>query len=287
MRPHSAAILNIDADHLDCYRDIEDIIGAFGDFAQRISADGLLVVNHEDAFAMRAAQRAACRVATFGFESGADWRAGDPQAQQGCYSFNLLHKERILTTCRLNVPGRHNVGNALAAAALAFDAGAAPEKIAEAMATFEGVHRRMSLRGQGRGVTIIDDYAHHPTEIRATLSALRGRYAPKRTWVVFQPHQASRTRKLLDEFSRAFEEADVVLVADIYSVRDTEEDRQAVGSPRLVDRICSTGKASHYMPSFQAACDHLERNIAEGDVVVTMGAGDVWKVADGLVQRVC
>ena len=287
VKPHSAAILNIEADHLDCYRDLDDIASAFGDFAGRVSPEGLLVVNHEDGLASRAGRQAACRVETFGLGVGAHWRATSLRAQRGCYTFRLVHRGRFLTTCRLKLAGRHSVNNALAAAALAHEAGVAPDRIAGAMATFEGVHRRMTLRGRGRGITIVDDYAHHPTEIKVTLRALRHRYAPRRTWVVFQPHQASRTRILMEDFIHAFEDADVVLIPDIYSVRDTEEDRRAIASPSLVERICSTGKESRYLPSFDEVCDHLEQNAEDGDVVVTMGAGDVWKVADGLVERVC
>jgi UDP-N-acetylmuramate--alanine ligase len=226
-------------------------------------------------------------VQSCGFGPGAYWRATNLRLHRGCYSFVLRREGRPLATCRLGIAGRHNVANALAAAALAAHAGAEPERIAEALATFEGVHRRMTYRGSGRGVTIIDDYAHHPTEIRATLAAIRLRYAPKRMWAVFQPHQASRTRLLMEEFVTAFKDADLVLIPDIYSVRDTDADRAAVTSEALVQRICSAGRAAHYVPTLEGLCDYVEPRLAAGDVIVTMGAGDVWKVADGLVQRVC
>ncbi|MCB9850402.1 MAG: UDP-N-acetylmuramate--L-alanine ligase [Phycisphaerales bacterium] len=287
LRPHSAAILNVEADHLDCYRDLEDIVDAFGKFAGQIAPDGLLVVSHEDRVAKRAARKAACTVQTFGFGPGAYWRATNLRLHRGCYTFTLRRGGKPLAMCRLQIAGMHNVSNSLAAAALAAHSGAEPERIAEAMGSFTGIHRRMMHRGTGRGVTIVDDYAHHPTEIRATLAAIRSRYAPKRTWVVFQPHQASRTRLLMDDFAAAFADADVVLIPDIYSVRDSDADRQAVTSSDMVSRICSAGRASHYLPSLEDVCDHLERNVAEGDVVVTMGAGDVWKVADGMVERIC
>lgn len=287
MTPHSAAILNIEADHLDCYRDIEDIVSAFSAFGQRVSRDGVLVVNYDDRLAKRAARDACCRVETFGFGAGADWHATSMRAQRGRFTFRLMHNGRFFANCGLKLAGRHNASNAIAAAALAHEAGATPSHIVKAMATFEGVRRRMTFRGCGRGVTIVDDYAHHPTEIKATLQAVRSHYAPKRTWVVFQPHQASRTRLLIDEFSQAFEDADFVLVPDIYSVRDTEEDRLAIRSSGLVERLCSSGKASRYLPSFEEVCSHLAENVSAGDVVVTMGAGDVWKVADALVGRVC
>ncbi|HRX86582.1 MAG TPA: UDP-N-acetylmuramate--L-alanine ligase, partial [Phycisphaerae bacterium] len=287
LRPHSAAILNIEADHLDCYGSIDEIEEAFAAFAGNVAPDGLLVVNHEDLRTKRAARRAACEVQSCGFGPGAYWRATNLRLHRGCYSFVLRREGRPLATCTLSIAGRHNVANALAGAALAAHAGAEPERIAEALATYEGVHRRMTFRGRGRGVTIIDDYAHHPTEIRATLAAVRQRYAPRRMWAVFQPHQASRTRLLMEEFVTAFKDADVVLIPDIYSVRDTDADRAAVTSATLASRICSAGRAAHYLPGLDSVCDHLDANVGEGDVVVTMGAGDVYKVADGLVKRVC
>jgi UDP-N-acetylmuramate--alanine ligase len=287
LRPYRAAILNLEADHLDCYRDLSELVAAFAEFAGHIAPDGLLVVNHEDRTAKRAARGARCAVETFGFGPGAHWRATNLRAHRGCYTFTVRRGGRPLASCRLRLAGEHNVSNALAAAALAIHAGGEPERVAEALGNFQGIHRRMMLRGTGRGVTIIDDYAHHPTEIRATLAAVRGRFAPKRTWVVFQPHQASRTRMLMDDFVTAFGDADVVLVPDIYSVRDSAFDKAAVASRDMVRRICSAGRASHYLPSLDAVCDHLEQHVESGDVVVTMGAGDVWKVADGLVERVC
>jgi len=287
LRPHAATILNIEAEHLDCYRDLDEIVSAFADFAANIDPEGLLVVNHEDLRTKRAARFARCTVQSCGFGPGAFWRATNLRLYRGSYSFVLRREGRPLASCSLRIAGRHNVANALAAAALAAHLGAEPERIAEALATFEGIDRRMSLRGTGRGVSIVDDYAHHPTEIRATLAALRQRFAPQRTWVVFQPHQASRTRLLLNDFVTAFADADIVLIPDIYSVRDTEADRAAVTSQQMVARICSAGRAAHYLPSLDAVCAHLEKNVVAGDLVVTMGAGDVWKVADGLVQRIC
>ncbi len=286
MRPHSAAILNIEADHLDYYRDLDDIVSAFGTFASRVSIDGLLVVNHDDLLAKQAARQAACRVETFGLGPGADWRATSLRSSRSGTVFKLLRHGQEIMNCSLRLAGVHNVCNALAATALAYEGGASFDDIEKALATFDGISRRMTVCGTRRGVTIVDDFAHHPTEIRMTLSAVRSRFSPRKTWVVFQPHQASRTRQLMDDFSRAFADADVVLVPDIFSVRDTDEDRLSVASSRLVDRIRETGIDSRYFSSLDAVCEHLDSHIAEGDVVVTMGAGDVWKVANGLVERV-
>lgn len=287
LRPHSAAILNIEADHLDCYRDLDEIIAAFAAFASRVSGNGLLVVNHDDRAARKASRDTACRVEYCGFGPGADWRAVNLRAQRGRFVFRILYRGRAYAQASLQLAGRYNVANALAAVALAHEAGAPANLIVKALAEFRGVDRRMTHRGTGRGVTIVDDYAHHPTEIKATLEAVRRRYAPKRTWVVFQPHQASRTRYLLDDFSTAFRDADVVVLPDIYCVRDSEADRSAVASSGLAERIAKTGTRSLYIPSMHDVTDHLASHAREGDLVVVMGAGDVWKVADELVQRMC
>lgn len=287
MRPHLAAILNIETDHLDCYNDLDDIVAAFNAFAKRVSPDGLLVVNHDDRAARRAAKGVSCRVEYCGFGPGADWRAVNLRAQRGQFTFRIMHKKRPFAQATLSLAGQYNVANALAGVALAHEAGAPKEAIIKALADFEGVDRRMTHRGTGRGVTIVDDYAHHPTEIRVTLEAVRRRYAPKRTWVVFQPHQASRTRQLFEGFAHAFEQADVVLLPDIYCVRDTESDRESVGSVGLAQRIALTGTRSMYLPTMQDVTEHLTHHTTDGDLVVVMGAGDVWKVADELVERMC
>ncbi len=286
LHPHSAAILNIEADHLDCFKDIDDICATFKAFAESVAEDGILTVNFEDDLSLRLAMGAKCRVETFGFTAGADWRAVDLRAERGSYSFSLMYDGRVYDDCRVKLAGEYNVSNALAAAALAHHAGASVESIVEAMGTFEGVHRRMTCRGTWKGATVVDDYAHHPTEIRVTLNALRHRYAPNRMWVVFQPHQASRTHQLMEGFGRAFSDADVVLVPDIYSVRDSQEDLERANSSRLVERLTHAGVESRYLPTFDDVRAHLDGHVSDGDCVVTMGAGDVWKVADNLVGRV-
>ncbi|NOX58849.1 MAG: UDP-N-acetylmuramate--L-alanine ligase [Planctomycetes bacterium] len=286
LHPTSAAILNVEADHLDCFDDIDDIVEAFGSFVKRVPKSGLLVLNFEDDLSLRLAGAANCRVQTFGFTPGADWRATDLRADKGSFVFTLLHDGQVFTDCRVKLAGRYNLSNALAAAALAHDAGAEMNAIIEAMATFEGVERRMTCRGTWKGATVVDDYAHHPTEIKVTLDAVRCRYAPKRMWVVFQPHQASRTHQLMEGFGRAFSDADVVLVPDIFSVRDSDEDRSRTDSAQLVERLNHAGVDSRYMPSFEDVWAHLDNHVSDGDCVVTMGAGDVWKVADSLVNRV-
>jgi len=287
LRPHLAAILNIEPDHLDCYRDLDDIVEAFARFAENVDPEGVLLANAEDRRAMHAASAARAPVETFGFCDEADWQAVNLRADRGRYGFDVrLRGSRLLSTS-LAIPGRHNVANALAAVALAYHAGAEPERLAEALTTFKGVDRRLTWRGEGQGVTIVDDYAHHPTEIRVTIEAARDRYRPRRLWVVFQPHQDSRTRHFMDEFAASFGQADEVIVAEVYRARDRGDPLGQAGSAELALRICRAGGRGQYVPTLGGAVEALCPHLAEGDLVLTMGAGDVWKVADELVQRLC
>ncbi len=287
LAPESGAILNVDNDHLDYYSDLNDITAAFGAFANRIDASGLLVCNSDDRWATSASSSARAAVQTFGFDAGADWRALNLRRQQGCYRFVVQFRGSPVVSSRLSLPGRYNVANALAAIALAYHAGAAFETIEQALPTFAGVQRRMTWRGEGQGVTIVDDYAHHPTEIRVTIEAARRRYRPKRTLVVFQPHQHSRTKQLMQDFAVSFGEADEVIVPDIYGARLASDSAERNGAEELVRRLRCGGSQARYLPSLRAAADHVVRHVEEGDLVMTMGAGDVWKVADELVARIC
>lgn len=287
LRPHSAAVLNVETDHLDYYRDLSDITDAFAEFCGKVRPGGLVVCNGSDALAMRAARAAEGRVQTFGLAEGVDWRATHLTVDKGRCGFDVEFRGRRMLSTRLAIPGTYNVCNALAAIALAFEAGADPDVLALALPEFGGVSRRMTLRGQGRGVTILDDYAHHPTEIRVTIEAARFRYTPKRTVVVFQPHQYSRTQHFLDDFARAFRQADEVIVPNIYHSREAKSDYGVTGSQELASRITEQGVPACYLPSFEAVTEHVMDHVAEGDLVMTMGAGDVWKVADGLVERIC
>lgn len=286
-QPDSAAILNIEPDHLDCYRDLDDIVDTFTRFARQVHPEGLVVCSAEDVQAKKAAGQALAQVQTVGFEKEADWQAVGLESDYGRYRFDVRFHGSVLLSTGLALPGRHNVSNALAVVALAHHAGIDPSRIAEALASFAGVQRRMNFRGTRAGITIVDDYAHHPTEIRVTIEAARYRYRPKRTWVVFQPHQAARTRHLMDEFARSFTLADEIIVPDIYGAREQASGEEPAGSKELVSRICSRGGRAHYLPTLQAAAAHVADRVTDGDLVVTMGAGDVWKVADELVERLC
>ncbi len=288
MYPHAAAILNIESDHLDFYKNLDDIVESFAEFAAHTDPDGLLVYNGRDPLARIAARRAQSRTESYAIEDGSsDWQAVNLSCDRGRYRFGVRYGGSNLFSTQLSIPGKHNVENALAAAALAFHAGAAPQRIASALEMFTGVTRRMTWRGEADGVTIVDDYAHHPTEIRVTIEAARRRYEPSRMWVVFQPHQHARTRLLMEDFATAFTGADEIIVPDIYGARESGAISEQNGSEELVTRICRNGGRARYLPALALAAEHVMQHVTPGDLVLTMGAGDIWKVADELVERIC
>jgi UDP-N-acetylmuramate--alanine ligase len=285
LRPHHAAILNIEEDHLDCYKDISAIVEAFRAFAANITAGGTLVVNGEDRNCAAAIRDAACTVETFGMTAGCTWQGTNRSTVAGKVTMDVLHDGRPYCRMAVGLPGLHNAYNSLAATALLHQAGLAPQQIAELLPTFAGARRRMTCKGRYRGVTVLDDYAHHPTEIQATLRAVRDHYSPRRLVCVFQPHQHSRTRFLLCDFARSFGVADEVVVPDIYFVRDSDQEKDGISSQELVSQIRLNGGQAIYLKTFADIAGHLENTLGEGDLVITMGAGDIWRVADETVRR--
>jgi UDP-N-acetylmuramate--alanine ligase len=283
-RPRFGAILNIESDHLDCYRDIDEIVEAFAAFAGNIDPAGVLICNADDDAALRASEEARSAVETFGLSETADWEARGLTSDRGRYSFDVFHHGQRLMRTRLAIPGRYNVSNALAAIALAHHCGAETSRLPAAVETFESVDRRLTRRAADRGVTVLDDYAHHPTEVRVTIEAAVARYEPKRTYVVFQPHQTVRTRHFMSEFAKSFGGADEIIVPDVYGARENGAST-AADSAELVARIRGCGGAAHYMGRLESIAPYLESKVKEGDLVLIMGAGDVWKVADELVER--
>jgi UDP-N-acetylmuramate--alanine ligase len=284
-RPRIAVILNIEGDHFDCYSSLQRIVEAFETFAAIVPATGLLVANGDDPLALKAARAGQAPVETFALDNPADWQAQNRRDQSGAYSFNLVYRGQTLGEASLQVLGIHNVANALAAAAVAHSAGVQPHVICHSLSQYTGATRRLTCRGQVNGVTVVDDYAHHPTEVRMTLQAARQHYHPRRLWAVFQPHQHSRCRALLDQFADCFGQADEILLPDIYFARDTRQDTQLVSARDLADRLRQRGKRVNYMPDFDCIVDTLVKNCHPGDLVLTMGPGNIWKVADALVQR--
>ena len=285
LHPAAAAILNIERDHLDYYSGLDEIVRTFGRFAHQIHPDGLLVANADDDNVAEALAGYPGKCEFFSVEGKASWQAGDLVFEKGCGVFDLIYQGNKLGRLKLTLPGRHNVANALAVAALARHGGLNDQQICSGLENFTGVARRMTLKGQVAEVVVLDDYAHHPTEIKVTLEAIRARFEPRRLWCVFQPHQHSRTRFLLQEFARSFGCADIILLPDIYFVRDSEASRREINAAMLAEVIVAQGGQAHYLGGFDQIIDYLGQTVNAGDVVVTMGAGDVWKIADELVSR--
>ncbi len=284
LSPYYATILNVEEDHLDCFEDIADIIEAFRAFSAQVPDDGVLIVNGEDRHALEAARSATCTVETFGLDARCTWRGVGLQSMGGRTLMSVLLGGETFGHVVVPLPGLHNVYNALAAAGILHHAGITPEQISDILPRFTGAHRRMTLKAQIGGVTVLDDFAHHPTEIQATLKAAREAYSPHRVVCVFQPHQHSRTRFLLKDFAQCFGAADEVIVPDIYFVRDSEREKDYISSADLVAQIRLHGGAASYMNSFDEIARHLQQSLQEGDLLITMGAGDVWKVADEVLR---
>lgn len=286
LHPKVAVILNVEADHLDYYKDEAEIVEAFCDFANGTISGGTVVVNGEDANVAKviASLPDGQAYVTFGLDKKGTFRAETLEKANGCYAFDVWQGQKRLGRTHISVPGMHNVYNALAVIAAAVSADADAKKILEVLPGFTGVDRRIMLKGQAGGITVLDDYAHHPTEIRASLKAIRERFSPKRLWCIFQPHQYSRTRFLLADFAESFKLADITIVPDIYFVRDTEQNKREVNAQVLVDKINSNGSRALFIATMPSICEHLKQHAVSGDVVVTMGAGDIWKVADEYIQ---
>ena len=280
--PKISIILNIDADHLDYFKDLSHIRRSFHAFAQLLPPDGTLVINSGIPDLPSFTEDLACKVVTFGLEEG-DYTAADIRFQEsGCAVFKMLHKGRLLGEISLKVPGLHNVSNALAAAAAAQLLGVGFEDIAGALSSFSGADRRFEYKGTWNGVRVIDDYAHHPTEISATLHAA-AHTQHRRIFCVFQPHTYTRTSALLDEFAQALQAADRIMLADIYAAR--EKNTIGITSDDLRKKLCEGGADAIYLPSFDSILERLKQELAPGDLLITMGAGDIYLVGERLLSE--
>ncbi len=286
LKSQIAAILNIEPDHLDYYKDLDEIIGAFTDFALGTKSGGTLIAASQDPNIEKLLSKLPpdLNCETFGLDPKCNWQAANLEETDGLHSFDVLHNDTLLGRTKSSLPGIHNVKNALAVAVMAISAGVEPQMVLELLGAFTGMDRRLMLKERLNGVTVLDDYAHHPTEIKASLAAIRQRYHPKRLWCIFQPHQYSRTRFLLDDFAQSFKLADTTIVPEIYFVRDSQTAKKQINSQVLVDKVRAEGSNALFIDGFAPICEHLRQNVKTGDIVVTMGAGDIWKVADEYIQ---
>lgn len=282
-RPSMEVILNIEEDHLDFFKDINDIRHSFRLFAEKLRPDGFLVISSDIDRYEEITEGLACEVATCGSHSSSDYSAENITYDELARpSFDLIIQGERAEENRitLGVPGEHNVYNALAAVALCRKLGVSMENIKAGLLKFTGTNRRFEKKGVMRGITIIDDYAHHPREIAATLSAAKN-YPHNKIWCVFQPHTYTRTRAFLNQFAETLSMADEVILADIYAARET--DNLGISSGDIAERIEKLGTKAHYLRSFDDIETFILENCVHGDLMITMGAGDIVKVGEKLL----
>ena len=281
--PRIAVILNVDEDHLDFFKDIDDIASSFHRFAALVPDDGALVINRNARRYETVTAGLTCPVVTYSLDGDADYTARDITFDgSGRASFTCMEKGAPLMAVTLGVPGLHNVGNALASIATSRLAGLDPAAIAAGLLSFTGTERRFEEKGTVGGVTIIDDYAHHPTEIAATLKAAAS-LKRRELYVAFQPHTYTRTKALLNDFAAALKDVDHVLLADIYAAR--EKNTIGISSADLADAINSKGGNALYLGTFGEIEDYILTHCVDGDLLITMGAGDILKVGEDLLGR--
>ena len=289
LSPILAIVTNLDREHMDCYRDMDDVEAAFLSFMDKVPFYGAVTACVDNPALAKVLPRAQRRVYTYGVASGADYRlevldGGSEQgdrascAVSGFRRFQVITAEGTLVPFELRVPGRHNILNATAAVAIACQLDVPAEKIAEGLANFNGVDRRFQLRGKANGIAVVDDYGHHPTEISATLAAAR-ECGYKKIHVIFQPHRYTRTRDLLGEFSTAFTLADTVTVLPIYAA--SEEPIPGIDAELLVARMRDT--QAKFEPDFPSAVAQVAQSARPGDLILTLGAGSVSQLAPQLL----
>ena len=282
-RPKYSIILNVEAEHLDFFKDLDDIRHSFRKFAGNTLADGATIINGEITNYEELTHNLPQEIITYGFDSSFDFYATDvTYNEKACPAFTVMHHDKKVADIQLSVPGRHNASNALAAVALAVTMGLDTDAIVRGLDAFGGANRRFQYKGIVDGVTVIDDYAHHPTEIRATLSAAEN-YPHQRLVLVFQPHTYTRTKALMDKFAKALTLADKVVLAKIYPARETDD--LGISSDTLRAEIEKLGKEVYYFPTFEEIEKFLSKNCINGDLLITMGAGDVVLIGENLVEK--
>jgi UDP-N-acetylmuramate--alanine ligase len=288
LSPILSVVTNIDREHMDCYRNMRDVKQTFLDFMDRVPFYGVVVACNDDPILRRLLPQVRRRMVTYGTRRGSDFhiRVGKPEslaeAGRPLSRFRVTYKQEDLGEFHLHVPGEHNVRNATAAIAVGIGLDVKPDLIRLALENFRGVDRRFQLRGKAGGISVIDDYGHHPTEIRATLAAAR-QCGFRKIHVVFQPHRYTRTRDLTDKFATAFRDADSLFVLDIYAASETPI--EGITGEALADTIRKTGTPARYMASFAEAAEAVTAEANEGDMILTLGAGSVSQLGSMILEK--
>lgn len=281
--PTMAVISNIDEDHLDYFRDLNHILETFIGYAKNLKEDNTLVLNIDDNNCIQLIPHTKAKIITFGVEKEADYRAENIYfSPEGHSSYILNLKGKELWPIELQVTGLHNIYNSLAAIVAAHNHGVSMELITKFISSYTGVHRRLELKGYAEGIKIIDDYAHHPTEIKVTLKAIRDSN-PANIYCVFQPHTFTRTKILLNKFSTAFNDSTQVIIADIFAAR--EPDNGEIHARDLANAISKSGTDVIYLPSFEEIEKYLVKIAKPDDVIITMGAGNVYLVGESILEH--
>jgi len=283
LSPRVAVVTSIEMDHPDCFTDLEDISEAFRDFLRQVPSDGFVIACGDDGQVRKVIEALRkTKVRTYGFGRDVDWRAVNLRGNaQGGNDFDVRQNGKDKGHFELRIPGLHNVSNAVAAIGVADHLGLDLASARDTLRHFQGVKRRFEVKGEAGGVTVVDDYAHHPSEIRATLAAARQRYAGRTVWVVFQPHTYSRTRTLLAEFATAFDDADHVIITAIYAAR--EKDDLGIGAEDLVKMMIHPHVL--HIADLSEASSWASKKLRRGDVLMTVGAGDVWRIGEEVLAR--
>lgn len=282
-RPKYSIILNVEAEHLDFFKDLDDIRKSFHKFAANTLADGATIINGEIDNYAEIVEGLPQKIITYGLNSSYDYYAENiTYDEKACAIFSVMHDGQKIMDVHLNVPGKHNVSNSLAAIALCDIMNIPNEAVISGLLKFGGANRRFQYKGKIDGITIIDDYAHHPTEIKATLTAAAN-YPHERLVLVFQPHTYSRTKAFLDDFAEVLSMADVVVLADIYAAR--EQNTYGVSSKDILNLLKKKGTEAYYLPSFEEIEKFLLKNCINGDLLITMGAGNVVEIGEALLGR--
>ena len=285
LKPKIEIILNIDSDHLDYFKDVEHIAKSFDKFARLVPEEGAVIAYDANPF-VKSVIEGLSNAVTFGLGESCDYYASDINFDNdGMPEFNVNHGGRVLCRINLSIPGEHNILNALSAFACCHILGVDTEDIVRTLNSYTGTQRRFDVLGKtSSNIKIVDDYAHHPTEIKATLSAVRN-MKHNNLWCLFQPHTYTRTMALIDDFATAFEEADKIVLAEIYAAR--EKNIYKISSRTLMNRIkeADPSKEVYFFKDFEEIASFVYNNAEEGDLVITMGAGDIYKVGEMILEK--
>lgn len=283
--PTISVVTNIDKEHMESYKGMDDVVQCFTDFVNKVPFYGACILCLDDPNVQLIIPKIKRRRVTYGMTAQADISAQEVRHNENFGStFKVLRRTEVLGEINLPVPGMHNIYNALAATAVALELEVPFEKIAEAFAVFKNANRRFQFKGEAKGISVVDDYGHHPTEILATLSAAKNGSGGRRTVVVFQPHRFSRTKELMNEFALCFNNADVLFVTDIYAA--SEQPMEGITAEILTENIRKFGhKNATFIGDVESAADKVIPFLQEGDLVITLGAGSITRLSDEILEK--